>query len=207
MRLIGNFLSPFARRVAISLHAVDLPFEMQTVFVSKNPEQVRPFNPVVRIPTLVLDDGETLVESYAILDAIDQMVGPERALTPPAGKPRRDVMKITAIALASTDKAQWAFYERRDRPEEKVHQPWIDHNDQQVLGGFRYLDQLARAAGDANWLAGGLKLSQADITSAVAYAFATKVRPDLDLASEVPHLAAFAQRCESLDIFRKAPLP
>jgi glutathione S-transferase len=126
MKLIGNYLLPFVRRVAISLHAVELPFEMQTVFVSKNPEQARPFNPVVRIPTLVLGDGETLVESYAILDAIDQMVGPERALTSPEGKPRREVMKITAIALASTDKGQWAFYKRRDRPEEKVYQPWVE---------------------------------------------------------------------------------
>jgi glutathione S-transferase len=97
------------------------------------------------------------------------------------------------------------LYERRDRPEEKVYQPWIDHNDQQVLGGFRFLDQLAEAAGDENWLAGGSR--QADITSAVGYAFAKKVRPDLDLASEVPHLAAFAQRCERLDIFERAPLP
>jgi glutathione S-transferase len=74
-------------------------------------------------------------------------------LLPP--KPRREVMKITATALASTEKAQWAFYERRDRPEEKVYQPWIDHNDQQVLGGFLFLDQLANAAGEENWLAGG----------------------------------------------------
>jgi glutathione S-transferase len=41
---------------------------------------VRAHNPVVRIPALLLDDGELVVESYAILDEIDQMVGPERAL-------------------------------------------------------------------------------------------------------------------------------
>ena len=61
-------------------------------------------------------------------------------------------MKVTAIALASTEKAQWAFYERRFRPEEKVHQPWIDHNDQQAVGGSRFLDGLAsRAETRAGW--------------------------------------------------------
>src|SRR3954453_10489077 len=77
--------------------------------VSKEPEQVRVHNPVVRIPALLLDDGDVLVESYAILDEIDQMVGPERVLTPASGRRRREVMKITAIALASMEKAQWAF--------------------------------------------------------------------------------------------------
>ena len=172
MKLIGNYLSPYTRRVAISLNAVGLPFELEHLFVFKEPDRVRAHNPVVRIPTLVMDDGEVLVESYAILDAIDQMVGPDKALAPAVGEERCRVMKVTAIALASTEKAQWAFYERRFRPEEKVHQPWIDHNDQQAVGGLRFLDGLASRAGNEGWLAGTRQLSQADITGAVAYTFA-----------------------------------
>ena len=52
-------------------------------------------------------------------------------------------MKVTAIARASIEKAQWAFYERRFRPLEKVHLPWIEHNDAQVIGGLEFLDGLA----------------------------------------------------------------
>ena len=207
MKLIGNYLSPFTRRVAVSLNALELPFELQTLFVFKEPEQVRVHNPVVRIPTLLLDDGDVLVESYAILDEINQMVGPERALTPVAGRERREVMKITAVALASMEKAQWAFYERRVRPQEKVHQPWIDHNDGQVMGGLRFLDELASKTRREDWLAGDSRQSQADITAVVAYTFANAVRPHLNLAQEVPHLARFAARCEEMPIFRKAPLP
>jgi glutathione S-transferase len=81
MKLIGNYLSPFTRRVAVSLNALQLPFELRALYVFKEPEQVRVHNPVVRIPTLILDNGDVLVESYAILDEIDQMVGRERALT------------------------------------------------------------------------------------------------------------------------------
>src|SRR5215208_3593992 len=56
MKLIGNYLSPFVRRVAISLNALELPHEFQALFVFKEPEQVRAHNHVVRIPALLLDD-------------------------------------------------------------------------------------------------------------------------------------------------------
>jgi glutathione S-transferase len=207
MKLIGNYLSPFTRRVAISLNALGIPFELEPLSVVKEPERVRAYNPVVRIPILILDRGEVLVESLAILDEIDQMVGPDRALTPASGPERRHVMQMTAIALASTEKAQWAFYERRVRPEEKVHLPFIEHNDRQVLGGMRFLDGLASRIGEEGWLAGTARLSQADITSAVAYTFANAVRPHLNLAGSVPHLAGFAARCERMPIFARAPLP
>jgi len=207
MRLIGNFLSPYVRRVAISLNTVGLPYELQSLFVFKEPDAVRAYNPVARIPTLVLDDNDVLVESYAILDEIDQMVGSEKALCPPHGAERRRVMKLTAIAVASMEKAQWAFYEPRFRPPEKVHQPWIDHNDQQVLGGFRYLDGVSRKLGARGWLAGTDHISQADITAAVAFAFAKIVRPNLDLSPQFPDLARFSERCEALEAFRAAPIP
>jgi len=191
----------------VSLHVLDIPFELQAVSTVRKPDKVRAHNPLVRIPVLVLDDGEALVESYAILDAIDQMTGPERALTPPSGEARRRVMKLTAIALAATEKAQWAFYERRFRPEEKVHQPWIDHNDRQVVAGLQHLDALAERAGASGWLAGTARISQADITASVGYTFASAVRPRLALAGQVPHLARFAARCEALPAFTRAPLP
>ena len=128
MRLLGHYLSPFTRRVAVSLHALGIPFVLEELSVMREPERVRPYNPLLRIPTMVLDDGEALIESDAMLDEIDQMAGPARALVPPSGSQRRRVMQIMSFALASMDKQQWAFYERRFRPPEKVYQPWIDHN-------------------------------------------------------------------------------
>ena len=207
MRLIGNFLSPYVRRVAVSFNALGMPFEMEQLFVFKDPEAVRKHNPVARIPTLILDDGEVLVESYAILDAIDQIAGPEKCLTPASGQPRRHVMKVTALGVGSMEKAQWAFYEGRFRPEEKIHQPWVEHNEQQVLGGLGYLDGLARKAGSDGWLADTARMSQADITAVVAYTFTRAIRPALEIEGKVPNLARFAERCEAMDVFQKAPLP
>ena len=207
MKLIGNFLSPYVRRVAVSLNILEMPFELENLLVFKAPEAVREFNPVVRIPVLVLDDGAALVESAAILDELDRMAGPERCLTPAGGIERRHVMQTTALAIACAEKAQWAFYEGRVRPAEKVHEPWIEHNEQQVVGGFAHLDKVAADVGPDAWLAGTAKISQADVTCAIAFTFANTVRPGLDLPERFPDLARFAMRCEALPAFAQAPIP
>jgi len=207
VRLIGNFLSPYVRRVAVSLNILELPFELEELFVFKQPDVVRRYNPVVRIPVLVLDDGAALVESSAILDEIDRMVGPKRCLTPNGGVQRRRVVQTTAMAVACAEKAQWAFYEGRVRPAEKIHAPWIEHNENQVLGGFEYLNVVASKIDNDGWIAGTPTISQADVTTAVAYTFANIVRPELGLAQKFPQLSRFAGRCEALSAFLKAAVP
>jgi glutathione S-transferase len=207
VRLIGNFLSPYVRRVAVTLNVLELPFELQELFVFKAQDIVRQHNPVVRIPVLVLEDGARLYESSAILDEIDRIVGPDRCLVPASGIARRHVVQTSAIALACAEKAQWAFYEGRVRPAEKIHSPWIEHNEKQVLGGFEHLDNMASEVGNDGWLAGTMKISQADVTAVVAYTFASTVRPNLGLPERFPRLSRFAARCEASPAFSKAPVP
>ncbi len=203
MKLIGNYLSPYTRRVAISLNELGLPFDLDHVMVFDEPERVKPHNPVTRVPTLVLDDGSVLFESYAILDAIDQMVGADKALIPLSGPDRRKVMQLTALANACAEKAQWAFYEPRFRPPEMVNQDWVEHNERQVIDGFAHCEGLV---GD-DWVAGTDRLTQADITLAVAFTFADKVRPNLSLPSKYPGVAAFTGQMEQRKSFKAAPLP
>lgn len=207
MRLIGNYLSPYVRRVAVSLNILEWPFELDEVFVFKDPAVVRRYNPLVRIPVLVLDDGSNLFESAAILDEIDRLSGTERCLTPSQGLQRRRVVQTTAIAVACAEKAQWSFYEGRVRPAEKLHTPWIEHNDKQVLAGFEHLDGIAAKVGREGWIAGTQCISQADVTTAVTYTFASTVRPRLDLPGRCPQLSHFAKRCEALPAFLNAPVP
>ena len=204
MKLIGSYRSPFTRRVAVSLNVLGVPFELVELLASQSRESVARYHPLKRVPALVLENGEVLVESYAILDAIDDIVGPDRALTPSTGPERRQVMKLTSIALGTMDKAQWAYYEGRHRPPEKIHQPWIDQNEDQVLSGLAYLNESAAAAGMNGWLATPSKISQADITGAVAYAFVKAVRPHLEIAEKFPALTQFAGRCEAMKAFSSA---
>jgi glutathione S-transferase len=207
VKLVGTTVSPFVRRVAVSLNVLGLPYEAAAISASKQPEEVRKFNPLTRVPALMLDDGETLIESSAILDAIDQIVGPEHALLPISGQARRYAMKTTAIGLGCADKSVWAYYELTRRPEEKVHQPWLEHNEQQVVAGYAYLEEQLREHGvDALFRSQG-RLNQAGITCAVAFRVTAHVRPKLAIRSAAPTLAAFSEECEALEAFRAAAIP
>jgi glutathione S-transferase len=207
VRLIGVLLSPFVRRVAVSLNILKLPYQLDNVFVFREPDIVRRHNPLVRIPILVLDDGTDLIESGAILDEIDEMTCVERRLTPAGGMPRRKVVQTVAIGVGCAEKAQWAFYEDRVRPAEKIHTPWIEHNDWQVLGGFEHLNTAAARISHAGWIAGTPEISQADVTTATAFTFASLARPELKLTERFPQLSQFTERCENLPAFVEAPLP
>jgi glutathione S-transferase len=98
MILVGQYDSPYVRRVAISLHALGLDFERNTMSVFADADAMRRINPLGRVPSLVLDGGETLLDSAAILDHLDETVGPARALLPPAGAERRRALQIIALA-------------------------------------------------------------------------------------------------------------
>ena len=93
MILVGQFDSPFVRRVAVTLHHYHMPYTRNPLSVFRNAEDMQKLNPLIRVPALILDTGETLIDSNAIIDALDEMAGPARALTPAHGPERRKVMQ------------------------------------------------------------------------------------------------------------------
>ena len=206
MKLIGSLVSPFVRRVAVSLNQLGLPYESIPLATSKEPDEVRKHNPLTRVPALVLDSGDTLIESWAILDEIDQMVGPERALIPASGSARRDVLQLVSIGTGAAEKTVWAYYELAKRPEEKVHQPWLEQNESQVLAGYAHLEGKLRAEGADKLFRNESGLNQAGITCAVAFRFTGFVRPSLDLKATAPTLAAFSEACEASDQFKNVAI-
>src|SRR5262245_37644838 len=103
MQLVGQYDSPYVRRVGISLHLLGLPFTRNPLSVFAGEADMRRINPLVRVPSLILDDGEVLVDSAAILDHLDETVGPDRALLPPRGAERRRALKIVAWATGAID--------------------------------------------------------------------------------------------------------
>ena len=78
MILIGQYNSPFVRRVAIALRFYGLAFEHRPWSSFGDADKIAPYNPLRRVPTLVLDNGKSLLESTAILDYLDEMVDSPR---------------------------------------------------------------------------------------------------------------------------------
>ncbi len=98
MILVGQYDSPYVRRVAVSLRVLSIPYQHDTRSVFGDFDSIRTTNPLGRIPALILDDGQVLIDSAAILDWLDESVEPEQALVPRSGAER--VRALQRIALA-----------------------------------------------------------------------------------------------------------
>jgi glutathione S-transferase len=203
MLLIGMFDSPFVRRVAISMKLLGLSFEHANWSVGKDFERIREYNPLGRVPTLVLDDGEVLMESSVILDYLDELVGPERALLPGGGKQRRDALMLMAMAVGAAEKGVAQVYEGAFRPPEKRHQPWVERCKTQMAGALQELEKARAAQAPNSWLMGP-RMSQTDITLACVFTFLTDATR-LDV-TPYPALQALVARCEAMPVFNEIKL-
>jgi glutathione S-transferase len=199
MILIGMFDSPFVRRVAISMNFLRMPFEHRNWSVGKDFELIRQFNPLGQVPALVQPDGDTLIDSAAILDFLDEAVGPERALLPRSGELRREALRIIATAIGAAEKGVLQVYETAFRPPEKRYRPWVERCHTQTHAALRELDRLCQVRGDL-WLVGN-RMTQADITGACVYTFLSDALGINRETVVYPALDALAARCEALPEF------
>lgn len=200
MILVGYWGSPFARRVGVTMKLLGIPFELRATAPSTHGPALRQVNPVGRVPALILADGEVLIDSAMILDHIDEIAGPDRALTPPRGPERRRCNRLVALALGACEKYVASYYEGSKRPPEKLHQPWRDHLDGQVATALAALE--AEAVSAAPWFLGA-RLTQADVTTACAVLSMRFDMPELVPPGRYPHLDRLVDRAGALPAFKE----
>lgn len=194
MILVGQYDSPFVRRVAVTLRLLGLDYQHDTRSVFGDFDSMRQTNPLGRIPSLILDDGEVLIDSAAIVDWLDDTAGPERALIPASGPARRKALKRIALASGAVDKAGAAAYERMIRPAAYRWPEWIARCRTQAEGAIAAL-----AAED--WPDEGTP-DQAQIMTVCMLRYVQMADPGLLPAGRYPALEALAQRCEALPAFK-----
>jgi glutathione S-transferase len=199
MILVGQYDSPYVRRVAITLHHYGLAFERNPMSVFGDAGEMARINPLVRIPSLILDDREVLIDSAAILDHLDEVVGAERALTPRTGVARRRVLQLMATATGTIDKAAAVVYERHFHAPQAVNADWLERCLGQLRGGLAHLEQQLTS----EWFALD-RFTQADVTAAALAGYLKLRVGDIDLAREYPRLARHSDRCEASPAFAQA---
>ena len=205
MKLIGLFDSPYVRRVAVSMRLQGFAFEHVALSVFRHIDEMKKINPLVKVPMLVLDDGEQLIESSFILDYLDGEVAADKRLVPAAGAARRKILQHCAIALIGAEKAVQLYYETALRPSEHTYRIWADRCTAQMHDAFAMLDSLLDSHPESP-LFGGAPITQADITSAVALSFARYVHPTHFPADRYPRLERLSAYCEALPAFVDTPL-
>ncbi|MFC4624174.1 glutathione S-transferase [Daeguia caeni] len=116
--------SPYSAKVRMAAHHAGIAFERVVVETSKEPEVLISANPLGKVPTLITDDGKTIFDSRVITQYLNRVSG--NKLFPRNAEKRTEAERHEAMADGLCDVLLAHVYERRMRPEEKVHQPWLD---------------------------------------------------------------------------------
>lgn len=201
MKLVGMLDSPYVRRVAISLQLLGSHFEHQSLSVFRTFTQFQRINPVVMAPSLILDDGEMLTDSTLILQYAEA-VADGRSLMPADRHELQHALRIIGLALAACEKSRQLIYERQLRPPEKLHEPWVTRVTGQLLAAY---DALEGEIAGRPLAATSSTITQAGISTAVAWYFTQQMLPDDVPAAQHPSLVAFSAQAETLPEFRAAP--
>ena len=203
MKLIGTYLSPYARRVAAALISRGLPFEHEAVNGYQEFETASRYNPVAKVPSLVLDDGEVLIDSHSILDYLDSLVPADRKLYPFTEPARHRALKIAALATGLADKSVSLFYEMRLHGQ--VSDVWVNRCRAQIAGVLVALEADRARRGGAYWF--GDRIGHADIAVTAALSFLSEVHPSLIGLVDFPALGAHVGRLEALPAFEAIRQP
>lgn len=199
MILIGQFDSPFVRRVAVTLNHYHMPFTRNPLSIFRNAADVQKINPLLRVPALILESGETLIDSHAIVDHLDELAGPARALTPRNGPERRKVLRAVYVAAGVAEKVVQTFFERFNHQGDHLNKKWEKRLLSQIDEGLNWLEHDCGTP----WYFDN-KLTQADVTVTCMLMHLKLRMPEAFPANKYPKLHALALHCETLDAFADA---
>ena len=198
MILIGQYDSSFVRRVGIALTLYGIPFEHRPWSVFSDAEKIREINPLTRVPTLVLDDGEVLVDSFSMLDYLDSLVPPERAMFPREEPARRAALRIAALGAGLAEKVVALFYEMRLH--DAVSPVWAARCRAQIEATIKTLEAERAARPGPFWF--GDRIGHADIAVAAALRHLSDSHPGLVDMQKFPALRDHAARLEAMPVFK-----
>jgi glutathione S-transferase len=207
MLLIGQFDSPYVRRVGIALKMYGIPFVHEAYAVFRDAEKIAAYNPLRKVPTLVLEDGTVLSESFVCLEVIDERVAAEqperRLLLPRSGLLRREGLRIGALCSGICEKAVSLVYDRELRQQ---HSPvWTDRCVTQVRETLVSLEATCARRLGTFMLEGAI--SHADIAATCTLTFVEETRACPLDGLDIPALRELAARCEALPEFESVKQP
>ncbi|WP_067708284.1 glutathione S-transferase [Erwinia sp. ErVv1] len=199
MVLIGMLDSPYVRRVAIYMKVLGIEFEHRPLSVFGDFDALTKINPAVKVPTLITDDKQVLIDSTLIINYLEKYSGHSPAPTSASGAEDLRDLHLTGFALAACEKAVQIVYEQRLRPEEKQHQPWLNRVTQQLHGALQTLENGLRESHPD-------MLSVAGISIAVAWSFTELMLPDTVSRTLYPEVIGFTLLAEQRPEFLATPL-
>jgi glutathione S-transferase len=188
MKLVTSLTSPYGRKARIVLHEKKIPFQLQVENPWLPDTPVAGFNPLGKVPVLVLEDGVSVFDSRVIVEYLDTLT-PVAHLIPREAKTRMMVRGVEALADGTTDAAVAAMLEKK-RPADKQDGDWIALQEKALHRG---LAALAEALGEKALFL-GTAMTLADIATGCALGYLDLRFAHIDWRAQYPNLAQLAAR-------------
>ena len=199
MILVGQYDSPFVRRVAVALNHYGFSFDRRVISVFQDFEDMLAINPLGKAPALIHPEDGSFFDSRAIIEYLEAIAPPNRRLTPDDDIQRHDMLRIEAVGIGLAEK----IYERGiefSRRSPGTHDPvWIERLERQILSTLQWLETHACSS----WLVGD-QMTRADLAVTVAATYGAEKLPTLFDSARFSQLDSFRQRCEALPAFSAA---
>lgn len=194
MKLVGSRTSPFVRKIRVMLAERQVPFEFVEESAWNANTTVPQYNPLNKVPALVMDDGEPIYDSAVISEYLDAISGNTYLPSKPAERAR--VRRHEALGDGIAEAGITVFLERK-REAARQDPAWIARQMDKVNAGIA---AVARALGDKPFL-GGAQMDLGDIACACALFWAEFRMPELRWRDQYPNLKGWAGRMEARPSF------
>jgi glutathione S-transferase len=198
--LVGQYDSPFVRRVAVVLHFYGVAFDWRVLSTFADFDTMLELGPLGKVPVFVMADGERLWDSRGILDFLHGQASPEQSLLPHEEPRRRQVLRVEAAAVGLAEKAYERGIEFSRRAPGTQDPIWIARLEQQIASTLVWLE----AQRPAPFLV-GQSFSVGDVTAAVAHTYIKEKCPQLLPPRAFPALEMHRAACEAMPAFQAAP--
>ena len=195
LKLIATTTSPYGRKVRIALAEKKFEYELSEVTPWAPDNPVHAWNPLGKVPVLLLDDGTHVYDSRVIVEYLDT-VSPVSRLIPEPARQRIMVRRIEALADGINDAAIAIVLESR-RPQKQQSAAWIARQRQKIEAGVA---ELSRELGDRQWC-NGEGYTLADIAAGCALGYLAFREAELGWAHDFTNLKKLAERLSKRPAF------
>jgi glutathione S-transferase len=190
MKLVGSRTSPYVRKARVILAEKSLPFEFIEENVWNADTGVTRYNPLTKVPALVMDDGEAIYDSVVICEYLDAISG--GTLIPSSPVDRARAHRDEALGDGIADAGITVFLERK-REASRQDPTWVARQLGKVDSG---LAAVARSLGSKPYL-GGTQPGIGDIACTCALLWLEFRMPEIGWRAANPTLKAWIERMEA----------
>ena len=184
MKLIGSLTSPYVRKVRVVMAEKKLDYELVLDDVWSDDAQISQYNPLGKVPCLIMDDQGRLFDSRVIVEYLDTL-SPVGRLIPQDGRERAAIKCWEAMADGVLDAAVASFIENHRRAPALRDPAWVERQQRKIIAT---LDVMNQSLGE-NTFCRGVSLSLADIAVGCALAYLDLRFPDIEWRARGAHLA------------------